>query len=320
MKPRLYIVIPCFNEEEVLPHLAERVLTECAALVDTGEVAADSRILFVDDGSSDGTWNFVERLHKECSAVEGLRLSRNRGHQNALLAGLLEAGKVADIVITMDADLQDDVGALKDFVAAYKAGAEIVYGVRSTREKDSLFKRGSAKFFYRLMTRMGVELIYNHADYRLMSRRAIQELENFKEVNLFLRGLVPMLGFQTATVEYARGERAAGKSKYSAGKMFSLAIEGITSCSVKPIRVITVTGFLVAFVSLLFLIHVIIGYFLGNTIEGWATQTVLITFFGGFQIMSIGLVGEYVGKIYLETKQRPRYIIMDRLQGPGDKI
>lgn len=313
MIPTLYIVIPCYNEEEVLAETVKRLTQKLDRLVTEGEITADSRLLFVNDGSTDGTWWLLSEYYQQNQYVTAIGLSRNKGHQNALLAGLMTAKEPADIVISMDADLQDDIEAVDEFIARYREGAEIVYGVRSSRKKDSLFKRKSALLFYKLMAKMGVEVVYNHADYRLMSKRALDELEQFKEVNLFLRGIVPMIGFQTATVEYARGERFAGKSKYPLKKMTAFAIDGITSCSIKPIRMITSVGFLITLLSFLMLIWVFIGALTGGTVQGWASLMVLICFFGGFQIMSIGIIGEYVGKIYMETKQRPRYIIEKEL-------
>jgi len=314
MNPILYIVVPCYNEEEVLEETTKRLSKKMDDMIGAGLVAPESRIMYVNDGSKDKTWEIIKSFYEKNPYITGLNLSRNRGHQNALLAGLMTAKDSADIVISMDADLQDDVDAVDEFVKEYLNGADIVYGVRNSRETDTFFKKNTALAFYRIMEKMGVEIVYNHADYRLMSKRALEGLAQFKEVNLFLRGLVPMIGYKTSTVEYKRDKRFAGESKYPLKKMISFAIDGITSCSVKPIRLITMTGLFVSFVSLLLLIYVIIGYFLGNTVEGWATLMVLICFFGGFQIMSIGVVGEYVGKIYLETKERPRFIISDYLK------
>lgn len=314
MDAKLYIVIPCYNEEEVLTETTRRLTAKLDTMIEKQLVSPDSRILYVNDGSKDGTWELIQRLYQENPYVTGLNLSRNRGHQNALLAGLMTAKEDADIVISMDADLQDDVDAVDRFLEEYKKGADIVYGVRSSRKKDSFFKKHTALLFYKLMEHMGVEIVYNHADYRLMSKRALEGLAQFKEVNLFLRGIVPMIGYKTATVEYERDKRFAGESKYPLKKMLAFAIDGITSCSVKPIRLITVIGMLISVVSAFLLIYVVVGYFLGNTVEGWATLMVLMCFFGGFQIMSIGVVGEYVGKIYLETKERPRYIISEYMK------
>ena len=307
----LYIVVPCYNEEEVLAETTKRLTAKLDSLCQSGVIADTSRIMYVNDGSKDRTWEMIEEYFDSNKYVTGISLSRNRGHQNALLAGLMTAKEYADVVISMDADLQDDIDAIDKFVEEYNNGAEIVYGVRSSRKKDSFFKRHTALAFYRLMARMGVDLVYNHADYRLMSKRAIEELSGFREVNLFLRGLIPMLGFKTATVEYERDKRFAGESKYPLKKMIYFAIDGITSCSIRPIRLITLFGFIIFLISIVMLIYIIRGHLLGGTIQGWTTQVVLTCFFGGFQIMSIGVVGEYVGKIYLETKDRPRFIISE---------
>jgi len=313
MNPRLFIVIPCYNEEEVLGETTKRITKKLSTMISDGLVAPDSRVMYVNDGSKDNTWPMIKDFCQANELITGVNLSRNRGHQNALLAGLMTAKDYADIVISMDADLQDDIEVLDKFVQEYNNGCDIVYGVRSSRKKDSFFKKNTALAFYKLMEKMGVEIVYNHADYRLMSKRAIEELSGFKEVNLFLRGIIPMIGFKTATVEYERDKRFAGESKYPLKKMMSFAIDGITSCSIKPIRLITTFGFLIFLISMLLLIYVVIGHFLGNTVQGWPTLMVMLCFFGGFQIMSIGVVGEYVGKIYMETKERPRFIISDTI-------
>lgn len=313
MNPRLFIVIPCYNEEEVLGETTKRITKKLSTMISDGLVAADSRVMYVNDGSKDNTWPMIKDFCQENELITGVNLSRNRGHQNALLAGLMTAKDYADIVISMDADLQDDIEVLDKFVQEYNNGCDIVYGVRSSRKKDSFFKKNTALAFYKLMEKMGVEIVYNHADYRLMSKRAIEELAGFKEVNLFLRGIIPMIGFRTATVEYERDKRFAGESKYPLKKMMSFAIDGITSCSIKPIRLITTFGFLIFLISMLLLVYVVVGHFLGNTVQGWPTLMVMLCFFGGFQIMSIGVVGEYVGKIYMETKERPRFIISDTI-------
>ncbi len=305
----LYIVVPCYNEEEVLPETNNRLHTKLAGLMSKDAISPDSRIMYVNDGSKDKTWSIICELYEKDDYVVGVNLSKNRGHQNALLAGLMEAKEHADMVISMDADLQDDVDAVDGFVKAYYDGADIVYGVRKSRKKDTFFKKHTALFFYKLMSKLGVDIVYNHADYRLMSKRALEELENYHEVNLFLRGVIPMIGFKTAIVEYDRGERFAGESKYPLRKMVQFAIEGITSCSVRPIRLIAVMGMLVSLLSVAMLIYTVIGYFRGGTIDGWASMVVIMCFLGGFQIFSIGIVGEYVGKIYLEAKGRPRYAI-----------
>ncbi|MBE5952772.1 MAG: glycosyltransferase family 2 protein [Lachnospiraceae bacterium] len=309
MSKIMYIVVPCFNEEEVLLDTNSKLITKIKELIDNKLISEVSRVLYVDDGSRDSTWDIICELHEKHEYVTGLKLSRNKGHQNALMAGLMEAKNHADMVVSMDADLQDDIDVLERFIQEYENGADIVYGVRNSRKKDSFFKRNTAIAFYKLMRMMGVELVYNHADYRLMSKRALHELEGYKEVNLFLRGIIPLIGFKTATVEYERGERLAGETKYPLRKMLQFAIEGITSCSVRPIRLIAVTGMLIALMSVVMLIHTIVGYFQGGTIDGWASMVVIMCFLGGFQIFSIGIVGEYVGKIYLEAKGRPRYAI-----------
>lgn len=305
----LYIVVPCYNEEAVLTETNKRLCNKLDELISKGLISKESRIMYVDDGSSDSTWKMICELFESCDYATGLKLSKNRGHQNALLAGLMEAKEHADMVISMDADLQDDIDAVDSFVEEYNKGSDIVYGVRKNRKKDTIFKRTTALMFYKLMSKLGVDIVYNHADYRLMSKRALGELENYKEVNLFLRGIIPMLGFKTSVVEYDRGERFAGESKYPLRKMIHFAIEGITSCSVRPIRLIAVTGMLVALLSVAMLVYTIIGYFQGGTIDGWASMVVIMCFLGGFQIFSIGIVGEYVGKIYLEAKGRPRYAV-----------
>lgn len=309
----LYIVIPCFNEEEVLTETTKRLIEKMRKMMESGKIADSSRILYVDDGSTDSTWHLIDRLYMDNGLVTGIKLSRNKGHQNALLAGLFEAADHADMIVSMDSDLQDDIDVLDSFVDEYYNGSEIVYGVRKSRKKDSWFKRTTAVAFYKLMRAMGVEIVYNHADYRLMSKRAVDELKNYKEVNLFLRGIIPLIGFETSTVEYDRGERFAGKSKYPLKKMIYFAIDGITSTSVRPIRMITMFGLLCILFSIIYGIYVIIGHAAGGTVQGWTTSVLLTCFFGGAQIMCTGIVGEYVGKIYLETKARPRFIIEEKL-------
>lgn len=309
MEPILFLVIPCYNEEEVLPETNRCVGDKLRRMINDGVVSKKSRILYVNDGSQDRTWEIIQELYQQDEYVTGITLSRNKGHQNALLAGLMTAKEYAEIVISMDADLQDDVEVLDKFVEEYKKGNDIVYGVRKSRKKDTTFKRCTALAFYKLMRAFGVDMVYNHADYRLMSKRALEGLEKFREVNLFLRGIVPMIGYASSTVEYDRGERAAGESKYPFRKMFRFAVEGITSCSVKPIRMITAMGLLVSFLSVVYLIYILIGNAMGYTIKGWTTVMVVMLILGGFQIFSIGIVGEYISKIYLEVKDRPRYII-----------
>ena len=305
----LYVVIPCYNEEEVLAVTTEKLTEKLNKMIKDKLISKDSKIMYVNDGSKDTTWELITKFNKENNFVTGVNLSRNRGHQNALLAGLMTAKEYADIVISMDADLQDDINVMDKMVKEYNNGCDIVYGVRSARKTDTWFKRTTAEGFYKFMAKLGVEIVYNHADYRLMSKRALNELEKFKEVNLFLRGIIPLIGFKTAKVEYERNERFAGESKYPLKKMLNFAMDGILSFSIKPIRIITTAGFLVSFLSFLLLIYVIIGHFVSNNVTGWTTIVALICFFGGFQILCIGIVGEYIGKIYNETKQRPRFII-----------
>ena len=302
---KLCIVVPCYNEEAVLCITAEKIKGYLAELIQKGKISADSRVVFVDDGSRDSTWKLISGLSAD-SLYDAIKLSRNCGHQNALLAGLLTVKDNFDAVISMDADLQDDIEAIEKMVDAYKDGADIVYGVRSSRKKDSFFKRTSAALFYRLM---GTRTVNNHADYRLMSRRALDALSNFGEVNLFLRGIVPMIGLPTATVYYERGERAAGESKYPLKKMISFAFEGITSLSIKPIEIIIKLGLLLSVIGIGIIIYSIVQHFLDNTNTGWTSIIASIWMLGGLQLVAIGVIGKYIGKIYLETKHRPRYII-----------
>jgi glycosyltransferase involved in cell wall biosynthesis len=309
----LYLVIPSFNEQPVLLETAKHLRIKMEKLIKAKKISSRSRIVFVDDGSRDRTWPIIEQLHQKNKLFSGIKLSRNRGHQNALLAGLMSAKDRADIVISMDADLQDDINAIDTMLSEYNQGAEIVYGVRNARKKDSFFKRTTALIFYKLMLAMGVDSVYNHADYRLMSKRALNELANFREVNLFLRGLIPLIGFKTATVKYERAARFAGKSKYPLRKMLNFAIDGITSFSVKPLRVITALGFLVSLGSLLVLAYALYRYINGATVAGWTFTIFSIWLLGGLQMTAIGVVGEYIGKIYTEVKERPRYIIEKKL-------
>ncbi len=309
MKPVLYIVIPCYNEQDVLPITAPLFLQKINDLYIDGKISEHSRILFVNDGSRDETWNIITGLSQIDEHYCGISLSRNRGHQNALLAGLIEASTKCDAVISVDCDGQDDIDAIDKMVDEYLSGSDIVYGVRCDRKTDTKFKRSTAQFFYKLMSAMGVEIIYNHADYRLMSARAVKELSKFKEVNLFLRGMVPMIGFKYSCVEYSRKERMAGKSKYPLKKMISFALDGITSLSVKPIRFITTFGFIVALLSVIGIIWSVVTAFIGSSVAGWASTVSIVCFLGGVQLISLGVIGEYIGKIYLEVKQRPRYII-----------
>ena len=310
---KLYLVIPCYNEEEVLPETAMRLKEKLTELERKQKIDEGSRILFVNDGSRDRTWEFIRTLHEEDPCFGGINLSRNRGHQNALLAGLMTAKEYADMVISMDADLQDDINAVDDMIDKYLEGIDIVYGVRSSRKKDTFFKRATAEGFYKMMNTMGANTVFNHADYRLMSRRALEGLSRFQEVNLFLRGIVPMIGFSWDVVYYERGERFAGESKYPFGKMISFAVEGITSLSTRPIRMITGLGFIIFLVSIGILIYSLVRHYMGATIVGWTTLMVSVWAIGGLILLSLGVVGEYVGKIYLETKSRPRYIIEEIL-------
>lgn len=305
----LYVVIPCYNEEEVLEETTKRLSDKLNSMIKERMISKKSKIMFVNDGSKDRTWELIEQFNKKNSFVTGVNLSRNRGHQNALLAGLMTAKEYADIVISMDADLQDDINVMDKMVEDYKNGSDIVYGVRSSRKKDSWFKKTTAESFYKIMKFLGVDIIFNHADYRLMSKRALNDLEKYKEVNLFLRGIIPLIGYKSSIVTYERAERFAGESKYPLKKMLNFALEGILSFSVKPIRIITSLGFMIAFFSFLFLTYVIIGHFVSGNIAGWTTIVALVCFFGGFQIFCIGVIGEYIGKIYNETKHRPRFII-----------
>ena len=305
----LYVVIPCYKEEEVLPETARRLKSKMAALVEQGRIAPDSRVMFVNDGSRDRTWDIIARLHQEDRLFSGVNLSRNRGHQNALLAGLMTAMNFADMVISMDADLQDDIEAMDAMVDAYHNGYDIVYGVRSSRKTDTFFKRFTAESFYKLMKLLGVDIVFNHADYRLMSKRALQGLSEFREVNLFLRGIVPQIGYPWTTVEYERHERFAGESKYPLKKMLAFAFDGITSFSVKPMRMILNLGAVVFVISLLMLLWALIARVTGSSVAGWTSLMGSIWLIGGIQLLSLGVIGEYVGKIYSETKARPRFII-----------
>ena len=310
--PILYIVIPCYNEEAVLPVTSGMFLEKLDSLTKSGLIHPDSRILFVNDGSKDGTWEYICSLAEQDPRFTGISQSTNRGHQNAVLAGLMEAKDLCDITISIDCDGQDDINAMDRMVEAYLNGAEIVYGVRSRRDTDTFFKRFTAESFYRLMNRMGAEIVFNHADYRLVSSRVLQEFANFKEVNLFLRGLIPLVGFNSTSVYYERHERLAGESHYPLGKMLSLAFDGITSLSVRPIRMIFWFGVLSVFLSLAGILWAFIMNAAGNTVSGWSSLVCIVLFMGGVQMLSLGVIGEYIGKIYLETKARPRYIISER--------
>ncbi|WP_191441068.1 glycosyltransferase family 2 protein [Anaerotruncus colihominis] len=309
MNETLYLVIPCYNEQEVLPETARRLDEKLGGMIAAGIVSKDSRVLFVDDGSRDTTWEIIARLHSENPRFSGLKLSHNQGHQNALVAGLMEAKRFCDITISLDADLQDDVDAIDQFVAEYQAGSDIVYGVRSSRKTDTVFKRSTAVGYYRFLRWMGVEIVENHADYRLMSRRALDALAQYGEVNLFLRGIVPLIGFRTSVVAYERHERFAGESKYPLKKMLAFAIDGITSFSVKPIRLITALGVIIFVASGLCLLWLLITKLFGYTVTGWTTLMGSIWALGGIQLLCLGILGEYIGKIYKEVKHRPKYIV-----------
>lgn len=305
----LYVVVPCYREEEVLPETARRLREKLHALIAQGRIAENSRILFVNDGSSDKTWEIIAALHQQDKIYSGVNLSRNRGHQNALLAGLTTAVQHADMMVSMDADLQDDINAMDKMIDAYHDGCDVVYGVRSCRKTDSFFKRFTAEAFYKLMKLMGVDIVFNHADYRLMSRRAVEGLAGFKEVNLFLRGVVPQIGYPWTTVEYERAKRFAGESKYPLKKMIAFALDGITSFSVKPLRLILFLGGLIFIISIIALIWALVSRMLGNAVSGWTSLMCSIWMIGGIQLLSLGVIGEYIGKIYGETKARPRFII-----------
>ncbi|MDB5085704.1 MAG: ykoT [Bacilli bacterium] len=307
--PILYIVVPCYNEEEILSEAVNQLGTVLTGLMDEALVSKNSVLLFVDDGSKDHTWELIEKFNQATSFVSGLKLSRNVGHQNALLAGLMTAKDRADCVISIDADLQDDVRVIREFVVHYLAGCDIVYGVRRGRETDTAFKRTTAQAFYKLLSLMGAHIVYNHADYRLMSRRALMNFERFKESNLFIRGIVPLIGLKSASVYYDRLERIAGESKYPLKKMLSFAFDGITSFSVTPIRAVTVIGFILFGISLLAGIYGIISKILGQAVSGWASLILSVWFIGGIQLVCLGLIGEYIGKIYMEVKGRPSFIV-----------
>lgn len=313
MKDILYIVVPCYNEEEVLPETSKRLGEKLKNLIDKEVINPKSRVLFVNDGSKDLTWKIIEKLNRENELFVGISLSRNRGHQNALLAGLEVAIEYADFTISIDADLQDDINAIDEMISKYYDGCDVVYGVRSNRKKDSFFKRFTAEGFYRFMKWLGVDTIFNHADYRLMGKKAVMGLKEFSEVNLFLRGIVPIVGFKSDIVYYERDKRFAGKSKYPFRKMVSFAIEGITSLSTKPIRYITLLGFLIFGISIGMLIYFLVRWAIGATVVGWASVACSVWAIGGLIMLALGVIGEYIGKIYLETKARPRFLIDKKL-------
>ena len=314
MAPCLYIIIPCYNEEEVLPITSGMFLEKLTSLLQQGLIDDSSRIMFVNDGSKDSTWDIITDLAASDRHYTGISQSRNRGHQNALLAGLMEAKDLCDITISIDCDGQDDINAMDEMVKAYLDGCDVVYGVRRSRASDSFSKRNSARAFYKFMNAMGTEVVYDHADYRLLSSRFLKEFANFEEVNLFLRGMIPLVGFKSTSVYYDRHERLAGKSHYPFSKMLSLALDGITSLSVKPIRIIFFIGIVISLLSLVGIIWVFIRHFTGHTVSGWSSLLVIVLFLGGLQFIFLGIIGEYVGKTYMESKHRPRYIIADRTQ------
>ncbi len=310
----VYLVVPCYNEEAVLPETVKELTQQLQGMISSGLANEKSRMLFVDDGSKDQTWKLIEKFHNENSFVNGLKLAHNRGHQNALLAGLMTAKDEADCAISLDADLQDDISVLPQFVQKFQEGCDIVYGVRKKRETDTWFKRATAESFYKLLNRLGAEVVYNHADYRLMSKRALDALSEYKEVNLFLRGIVPLIGYRTDYVYYDRHERFAGESKYPLKKMVSFAMDGITSFSVKPLKIIANIGFVVALISVIGLIYALISHFTGNAVAGWTAIICSIWLLGGIQMLCLGIAGEYIGKIYSEVKHRPRFRIEKHLK------
>ena len=316
--PRLFIVIPCYNEQEVLPITAPLFRDKLQSLARQGKISEDSRVLFVNDGSSDRTWDIIRMLSKQDEHYLGISQSRNRGHQNAVLAGLMEARDKCDITISIDCDGQDDINAMDKMVDAYLDGCEVVYGVRSSRETDTFFKRFTAESFYKFLAAMGAEVVYNHADYRLISARVLKEFANFREVNLYLRGMVPLVGFKSTCVSYSRAERVAGESHYPLKKMLGLAVDGVTSLSVKPLSMIFGLGFFIALISFLFCIWALITALCGKSVPGWASMTCILCFVSGVQLVCLGIIAEYIGKIYLETKQRPRYIISERTWEEGE--
>lgn len=310
--PCLYIVVPCYNEEKVLPITSTLFLNKIKELINNKKISESSKVVFVNDGSKDNTWNIIKDLSNNNKYYSGIALSRNRGHQNALLAGLMEVKDRCDITISIDCDGQDDINAMDFMVDEYLKGAEIVYGVRSKRETDTFFKRFTAQSFYKILNWMGAEVVYNHADYRLLSSRVLQEFSNFKEVNIYLRGMIPLIGFKSTCVYYERHERVAGESHYPLHKMLSLAFDGITSLSIKPIRIITGLGCMISFISFLMIIWVFISFFRGDTIQGWSSTVLCSCLLGGIQLISLGVIGEYIGKIYMETKARPKFIISEK--------
>ena len=316
---KLYLAIPCYNEEEVLHDSAEKLLRKFNSMMAEKKITSDSRIVFIDDGSKDQTWRIIENLHMNNPIFQGIKLSRNRGHQNALLCGLMPLKDKADAVISIDADLQDDINTFDEMVAKFEDGCDVVYGVRSKRETDTFFKRFTAEGFYKILHRMGAKVVVNHADFRLMSKRALEAFSLYKETNIFLRGMVPLIGFKSEIVTYERSERLAGESKYPLKKMLALAWEGITSLSIQPIRIITWAGLIIFLISLMMVIYSLISFFTGAAVNGWASTLCSIWALGGLQLLAIGIIGEYIGKIYLETKRRPRFIVEKYIDDAVDK-
>lgn len=311
---KLYLAIPCYNEEEVLRDSAGKLLNKYDNMMAEGKITSDSKIVFIDDGSKDKTWSIIKELHNENPVFQGIKLSRNRGHQNALLCGLMTLKDKADAVISIDADLQDDINTFDEMVQKYEEGCDVVYGVRSKRETDTFFKRFTAEAFYKILNKMGAKVIFNHADFRLMSKRALEAFSLYKETNIFLRGMVPLIGYKSDVVKYERSERLAGESKYPLKKMLALAWEGITSLSIQPIRMITWLGAIVFAISIIMIIYSLVSFFVGAATTGWASTLCSIWAIGGLQLLAIGIIGEYIGKIYLETKQRPRFIVEEFLE------
>ena len=309
----LYIVVPCYNEEAVLYETTKRLKEKIEYLIEKDIISKKSKVMYVNDGSKDNTWNMIKEISEKENLFTGITLSRNRGHQNALVAGLLTAKEYADVVISMDADLQDDINAIDEMLGKYYDGCDIVYGVRSSRKKDSFFKKTTAEGFYKFMKHMGVDVVYNHADYRLTSKKVLENFKDYKEVNLFLRGIFPLIGYKNDIVYYERNERFAGESKYPLKKMLNFAWDGITSFSVKPLRMICSIGFIILFISIAIMIYSLIRKLTGNTVDGWTFLSISIWFIGGIQMISLGIIGEYIGKVYTEVKARPRYIIEDNL-------
>lgn len=309
----LYIVVPCYNEEAVLYETTKRLKEKLEYLIEKEIISKKSKVMYVNDGSKDNTWNMIKEISEKENLFTGITLSRNRGHQNALVAGLLTAKDYADVVISMDADLQDDINAIDEMLGKYYDGCDIVYGVRSSRKKDSFFKKTTAEGFYKFMKHMGVDVVYNHADYRLTSKKVLENFKDYKEVNLFLRGIFPLIGYKNDIVYYERNERFAGESKYPLKKMLNFAWDGITSFSVKPLRMICSIGFIILFISIAIMIYSLIRKLTGNTVDGWTFLSISIWFIGGIQMISLGIIGEYIGKVYTEVKARPRYIIEDNL-------